>query len=244
MRISVKTDVGLTRSVNQDAFSYGEFSETAAWAVVCDGMGGASAGDVASSVASSLIAEKLKKSFSPDMNSASVINLIKSVVETANSKLYSMASENPDLQGMGTTVVVAIISGSKIYIANAGDSRAYYYCKENGLTQITKDHSVVQAMVELGEITPDEARNHPRKNIITRALGVEDTIELDFYENEMDADGVLLICSDGLTNYVVDEEIEKLIVNTEFDKLAEVLVDSANEKGGGDNITVVTVASC
>lgn len=243
MRISAKTDVGLTRSVNQDSFSYGEFSQTAIWAVVCDGMGGASAGDVASKVASDLIAEKLSKSFNPDMNSSSIFNLIKSVAETANLQLYSMANENPDLQGMGTTAVITIVSGGNMYIANAGDSRAYYYCKETGLTQITRDHSVVQAMVELGEITPDEARNHPRKNIITRALGVEDTIELDFYEQEVSEDGMLLLCSDGLTNYVTDEEIEKIIVNTEFDKLADVLVNSANENGGGDNITVVAVAT-
>ncbi len=243
MKISAKTDVGIVRKNNQDAYACGEFSPNAAYLVVCDGMGGASAGDVASSTAAKMISEKVVASYNEKMAGKSINNLFECAITTANACLFSMAKEDDDLYGMGTTVVTAIVVDNKIFVAHAGDSRAYIFSKEDGLKQITTDHSIVQEMVDRGEITQEEAKFHPRKNIITRALGVSDDIEIDFHDQELTEDSIVLVCTDGLTNFVDDEIIEKLLSQEPFEGIADKLVDLANTNGGGDNITAVVISN-
>ncbi|MCR5484001.1 MAG: Stp1/IreP family PP2C-type Ser/Thr phosphatase [Clostridiales bacterium] len=240
MKITQKTDIGKFRRSNQDACAAGEFPNGMVWAVVCDGMGGASGGDIASSTSVKLISERLVSSYRDGMSSNSIRHLLFSAIEAANSIVYDMSCSNPELEGMGTTVVVAFLSGETAYIAHAGDSRAY---KISGgmISQLTRDHSMVQEMVENGELTPVEAKAHPRKNIITRALGVEETILIDFCEESFNSGDVLLICTDGLTNFVETDEIIEVVRASEGGEIAEKLVDRANDNGGKDNITVVTV---
>ena len=241
MRIVAKTDVGLKRSNNQDSYAAGELPGSVAWAVVCDGMGGAAGGNFASSTAVKLISERISASYRAGMSSNSIRNMLTSAISAANVSVYDISKANSELSGMGTTVVAAIVSDNSVCIAHAGDSRAYLLA--NGeLRQLTKDHSVVQEMVDRGRLTPDEAMDDPRKNLITRALGVDEELRIDFCEEYIKNDDVLLICTDGLTNYIEPEEICELTSDGKFYEYAERLVNRANENGGGDNITVVTVS--
>lgn len=241
MKIVAKTDVGKTRENNQDAYSAGELPDGVAWAVVCDGMGGAAGGNVASTSAVKVIAEQITASYRASMSSKSIKNMLVSAINAANISVYDLAQANKELRGMGTTVVCALVTGSAAYIANAGDSRAYML-SDGKLSQLTRDHSVVQEMVETGKITQSEAKVHPNKNIITRALGVHPEIRVDFYEQPMTASDILFLCTDGLTNYVETDEICALTQNCSYYEFAEKLVSRAIENGGGDNVTVVTLA--
>ncbi len=241
MTISAKTDIGLKRSSNQDSFNYGQFEKgSLTWAVVCDGMGGMAAGNVASEAAVEVISTSFEKNLSPKANPSFVKNLLKSSIEAANAKIYSMAMENEDYRGMGTTVVAVIIVKGVAYIAHAGDSRAYLYSKD-ALSQITTDHSVVQKLVDDGHLTESEAKNHPNKNIITRALGVASYIDIDFEELTLGDGDTVILCSDGLTNCISDDLIKLASSDNDFSSLAERLVELANQNGGYDNITVVAV---
>jgi len=164
-----------------------------------------------------------------------------SAITAANISVYEIGCSNEELHGMGTTVVACILAGKEAYIAHAGDSRAYIL-HENDLTQLTRDHSMVQDLVETGKITQDEAKHHPRKNIITRAVGVDSDIDIDFCVEELNDEDTILICTDGLTNYVDIDEIREITAQNSFYGYAESLVKRANENGGGDNITVVALA--
>lgn len=241
MKIAAKTDIGRMRSSNQDSYAAGEFQNGVAWAVVCDGMGGNAGGNVASSTAVKSISDKITNSYREGMTSSSIKNLLVTAITNANYEIYDMACGNSELSGMGTTVVAAIITEGTVYVAHAGDSRAYLISSDE-IRQITKDHSLVQDMVEKGEITPDEARKHPSKNLITRALGVDEIIKIDFNVEDTDSDDLLLICTDGLTNFVDTTEIFRIVSDNPHADIADTLVDIANENGGGDNITVVAVA--
>lgn len=241
MQISAKTDVGIVRTTNQDSMAYGSFENgTTAWAVVCDGMGGMAAGNVASAEATRVISGAFEQNLSPRSSASFINNLLKSSIESANAIVYDMANQNEDMRGMGTTVVsVAIVKGVA-YFAHAGDSRAYLLT-DGEIKQITTDHSVVQSMVESGHITSDEAKNHPNKNIITRAIGVASNIDIDFTDIEVKTDDILILCTDGLTN-CIDEELMKFAASdNDFESLAERFVDLANQNGGNDNITVVAI---
>lgn len=240
MRIFARTDPGKVRSSNQDSYAAGEFRNGVAWAVVCDGMGGNVGGNVASSTAVRSISERITTTYRENMSSSSIKNLLVTAITNANFEIYDMAAANPELTGMGTTVVAAIMDESNLYVAHAGDSRAYLVTKSS-IRQITRDHSVVQKMLENGEITQAEAARHPSKNLITRALGVDENLRVDFTEESIEPRTLLLICTDGLTNYVDDETIHKTILKGRNSDFAGALVDLANEKGGGDNITVVAV---
>jgi protein phosphatase len=241
MLVSAKTDIGMKRSTNQDSYSYGQFENgTITWAVVCDGMGGMAAGNVASITAVEVIASSLEQNLSPKSSASFVKNLLKSSIESANAKIFSMAEENEDMRGMGTTVVAVVIIKGVAYFAHAGDSRAYYF-SNNQLSQITIDHSVVQTLLESGQLTEDEAKNHPNKNIITRALGVASYIDVDFETIDVLEGDTVLLCTDGLTNCIDDELIKLALTDNDFSSLAERLVDLANQNGGNDNITVVAV---
>ncbi len=241
MKIVAKTDIGLKRTSNQDSYAAGELPGSVAWAVVCDGMGGSNGGKLASSTAVNIISERISSTYRQGMSFTSIKNMLTSATIAANVSVYEMSKENPDLSGMGTTVIVALIADEHVYIAHAGDSRAYIL-SSGKLNQLTKDHSLVQEMIDTGKLTPDEAHDDPRKNIITRALGVAEDLQIDFYEEEIAEDDVLLICTDGLTNYVEVEEIHELTDDGKFYEFAERLVNRANHNGGGDNVTVVTVS--
>ncbi|MBO4339057.1 MAG: Stp1/IreP family PP2C-type Ser/Thr phosphatase [Clostridia bacterium] len=241
MKIVAKTDTGKVRASNQDAYAAGELPNGVAWAVVCDGMGGAAGGNVASTTAVKIISEQISSKYRENMSSRSIKNMLFSAIIAANVSVYEISCSNEELRGMGTTVVACILAGNEAYIAHAGDSRAYIL-HENDLTQLTRDHSMVQDLVEIGKITQDEAKHHPRKNIITRAVGVDQNIDIDFCVEELKDEDTLLICTDGLTNYVDIDEIREITAENSFYGYAESLVRRANENGGGDNITVVALA--
>lgn len=243
MLISGKTDRGIVRSTNQDDFKIGNLPGGAVYAVVCDGMGGANGGNIASSTAVKTIEREIVAGFSEELVKSSdetaIKLLIDKAVKIANKEVYDLSCLETDLSGMGTTVVVCVCSPEFIVCANAGDSRAYLIgkCYE----QITHDHSIVQEMVENGKITSDEALTHPQKNIITRALGVENDLELDFTKLAFQNGETLLICTDGLTNMVEDKTIEEVIRKEKPEICTEKLVELANQEGGNDNITVVII---
>lgn len=242
MKIVAKTDIGLKRESNQDSYAAGELPGSVAWAVVCDGMGGAAGGNYASSTAVKVISERITSSYRAGMTASSIRNMLTSAIAAANISVYDMSKANPELTGMGTTVVVAIVVESTVYIAHAGDSRAYIL-SGNVLNQLTKDHSVVQEMIDHGRLTPDEAKVDPRKNIITRALGVDSELRIDFDIEDINENDVLILCTDGLSNFVEPQEIYELTADGKFYEYANRLVVRANENGGGDNITIVTISN-
>lgn len=240
MKIVAATDVGLLRDNNQDSYTACEIAGGAVLAVVCDGMGGAAEGALASKTAVRLIRERIALNYHNGMSDLSVKSLLISTLENANKEIYSISLSDEKYEGMGTTVVAAILTEKYVYIAHAGDSRAYMRTGGN-LVQLTRDHSVVQSMIENGEITADEAVNHPKKHIITRALGVDSEIKIDFCQEDFDDEEILLLCSDGLTNFCSPDEVLNLTGDDAYFDYAERLVSAANHNGGGDNITVVAV---
>lgn len=242
MKIVAKTDKGLVRSSNQDAYAVGELPGEVAWAVVCDGMGGEAGGNIASALAVKVISEKITSAYNEKMRDASIKNLLDSAICAANIEVYDMAYSRPDLQGMGTTVVAVIVRDKTAFIAHAGDSRAYIVSGET-IQQITTDHSLVQNMVDRGEITAEQAQHHPQKNLITRAVGVEKRIDIDFSEIDLNDNETLILCTDGLSNFVTNKEMIDDIKDGQYYAFADRLVKRANKNGGGDNITVVAIAN-
>lgn len=241
MKIVAKTDKGLVRENNQDAYAVGELPGEVAWAVVCDGMGGAAGGNIASALAVKVISDKITSSYNEKMRDSSIKNLLDSAITAANIEVYDMAYSRPDLQGMGTTVVAVVVRDNIAHIAHAGDSRAYIVNKD-GVEQITVDHSLVQNLVDRGEITKEEAEHHPNKNVITRALGVDKRIDVDFSEVDLQENETLILCTDGLSNCVNNAEIAEDIKDGQYYAFADRLVKRANKNGGNDNITVVAIA--
>lgn len=241
MKIVAKTDKGLVRENNQDAYAVGELPGEVAWAVVCDGMGGAAGGNIASALAVKVISDKITSSYNEKMRDSSIKNLLDSAITAANIEVYDMAYSRSDLKGMGTTVVAVVVRDNVAHIAHAGDSRAYLVNKD-GVEQITVDHSLVQNLVDRGEITKEEAEHHPNKNVITRALGVDKRIDVDFSEIDMQENETLVLCTDGLSNCVNNSEMAEDIKDGQYYAFADRLVKRANKNGGNDNITVVAIA--
>lgn len=238
MKIVGKTDIGLVRETNQDAFKIVALGQSAGFALVCDGMGGVNGGDRASSIAKGEIAETIKSSFAEGMGEDEIRNVMLRAIDAANQKIYKTAKEHPELTGMGTTVVLVILYNGKAYVAHVGDSRLYRY--QNGaLVQLTKDHSRVQDLVDRGVITQAEARIHPEKNMITRAVGIGPDVNVDFLTVPFDRGDKFLLCSDGLSNVCTDEEIAQVLKTQEAEQAVETLIQLANMGGGHDNITVV-----
>ncbi|MBR5496762.1 MAG: Stp1/IreP family PP2C-type Ser/Thr phosphatase [Clostridia bacterium] len=240
MKISAVTDIGMKRQSNQDAFVYGELPAGGFYAVVCDGMGGHAGGNVASKLATERIAGELSRNFRENMSASSVRNMIESAVVIANLDVFDAANEDKELAGMGTTVVAAVFTKDACVVANVGDSRCYKVSADS-IQQITKDHSLVQEMVDAGFITAEEAEKHPRKNIITRALGIAEDIETDFFDVDISDGEKLLLCSDGLSNNASEDTILEIINNTDSAQCAQKLIDVANSNGGSDNITAAVV---
>lgn len=240
MNIFGSTDKGIVRSSNQDAFATGELADGAVFAIVCDGMGGANGGNIASRMAVDNLSASLKSSYYKKMSESSIRNLLGSAVNAANIRVFDKSRESSELHGMGTTVVASIIFDNVVYIAHAGDSRAYIL-RDGELKQLTRDHSIVQSMIEDGKLTPDEARFHPRKNVITRALGVEESIVPEFTVFELQNDDILLLCTDGLSNYVDVATLKNVLSDGGLSDPTEELINLANNNGGGDNITAVVI---
>ena len=242
MRVDYSTDVGAVRESNQDSCECGLFSKDSAWVVVCDGMGGANGGNVASSVAAKEIKEFLTAGFEENMSRQNIKSLILNAINRANNAVYSMSLEQEELRGMGTTAVVLVATKGLLHVAHVGDSRAYLKNRD-GLSQITMDHSFVQDLVNIGQITPEEARVHPQRNIITRALGAHEIVQCDYSCFDFSPGDVVLACSDGLSNYVEDDLLLEYMEKYDEDgkALAESLIQFAVESGGSDNITVAVM---
>ena len=231
------TDVGMVRQVNQDYvyMTDNPLGPLPNLFVVADGMGGHQAGDYASKYTVEVLKRELENTSEQDVERALV-----SAIKTANREIIKKASEDPHLKGMGTTVVLATIVNQMMYFANVGDSRLYLI--NQGIVQLTKDHSLVEEMVRLGGIKPEEAKHHPDKNIITRAVGVLPEVTADFFEISLKPGDEILMCSDGLTNMIEDDEIRHIVLGQrDIVEKAEKLIETANRNGGKDNITVVLI---
>ncbi len=237
MRVYAGKDIGQRRQVNQD-YVYASVESVGNLPnlfVVADGMGGHNAGDYASSCAVQELVDTIKKN--ADYNP---VKIIRYGMESANLKVLDEAGKSEERKGMGTTMVVATIIGNYVYVANVGDSRLYVI--HQGIHQITKDHSLVQEMVRMGELREEEARDHPDKNIITRALGVARSLDVDFFDLEIGPDTMILMCSDGLSNMVTNEEIADLLERPgNVKEKGKALIHLANANGGKDNIAVVLI---
>ena len=235
MRTFSITDVGMVRQVNQDyVFTTDKpLGILRNLFVVADGMGGHQAGDYASKYTVEVLRRELKRS-----EGADVEKVLVDAIRTANREIIKAASGDVHLKGMGTTVVAATIMNQMMYFANVGDSRLYLI--NQGIQQLTKDHSLVEEMVRLGGIKPEEAKHHPDKNIITRAIGAKADVDVDFYEHRLKRGDIILMCSDGLTNMVDDDEIFQIVKSArDIVEAVESLIQRANENGGSDNIGVV-----
>ncbi|MCR4923630.1 MAG: Stp1/IreP family PP2C-type Ser/Thr phosphatase [Lachnospiraceae bacterium] len=203
--------------------------------VVADGMGGHSAGDYASACTVKTIEREVMLSEDKEP-----VRILKNAIETANDEVFNKAVSDPKYKGMGTTTVCGTIYKDVLYVANVGDSRLYLI--NDMMNQITKDHSLVEEMVRAGELEEEEARNHPDKNIITRAIGVTGKLDIDFFEVDLRKGDLILLCSDGLTNMVGDDDILRIVRESgSIDESVEELIKVANRNGGKDNITVVIV---
>lgn len=232
------TDIGRKRKLNQDyVFASGKpQGNMPNLFIVADGMGGHNAGDFASKYTVETIVSEIRSSFEKNPTI-----IIKKAINTANKGVRREASLDVNLAGMGTTVVVATVIGRYLQVANVGDSRLYVVNPEE-IRQITRDHSLVEEMIRLGAIDRADARLHPDKNIITRAIGVRDDVEIDFFTIELKPCDTILMCSDGLSNMLEDEEIKKIVNNKwGINEIAEELIKQANNNGGKDNIAVVLV---
>lgn len=239
MKSSGKTDTGSKRSNNQDSIF---FSDTPVGPlpnlyIVADGMGGHKAGDMASKMAIDITVDFVKKS-----TLENPIAVLKRAMIFANNEIYKTASKDPDLRGMGTTMVVAVCMDQILYIANIGDSRLYVI--DDDIKQITMDHSLVEELIRDGKLERKKGRNHPEKNIITKAMGSKEEVIPDFFEIAIKPDAKYLLCSDGLSNMVEDDEIRDIIVDSEnMSDATDELIKRANYYGGLDNISVVIISN-
>ena len=234
------TDIGKMRKDNQDAYTFIEFDGTTVAAVVCDGMGGVSGGEIASKIAVTAIREYLLKNYKAEMTVEQVKELIEKSFTFSNEKICEYAETDAALQGMGTTAVLIFVIKNVAVIAHIGDSRAYLF-DDSGITKLTKDHSLVQDMIDSGSITEEEAKVHPHRNVITRVLGMKEPLQIDIGSISFSNSSILL-CTDGLTEYIDDEEIYEIVRNHP-EICTKMLVDIANERGGDDNITVAVLFS-
>ncbi len=252
MQFFGKSDKGLKRRENQDSFVTEQLYETALLCIVCDGMGGANGGKIASTLADSTFLKHVKKKLSDydgqnqlrfNGEDAEIEKALKKAAANANSAVFRQATKDKELSGMGTTLVSALILDDTLYVTHVGDSRLYYVYPDK-MVQITRDHSYVQTLIDLGQITPEEASSNPHKNIITKAIGTQKKIEPDIIFKNLSEDkpSYLLLCSDGLTNFVNDVAIHSIILESEtVEDACNALIDKANENGGGDNITAVLI---
>lgn len=255
-----KTDIGKKRQTNQDNFLTMRVCDNVTMFVLCDGMGGTNGGNIASSLAIRTFADYVEQVLSRHVDNDDICNtdqinfpaLMNEAVGAANRAVYARARENSELTNMGTTIVACLATETEIHVANVGDSRMYLL-EGKELTQLTHDHSYVQMLVDMGQITKEEAATNPRKNILTRAVGTEPTVDADVITVDMPEEGsYLVLCSDGLYNFISDKEFVNIVrknykdyddddYDAELTLKTELLVDCANANGGGDNITIILI---
>ena len=239
MMYGAATDIGRVRKVNEDNYIVHETGPFP-YIIVADGMGGHNAGEKASLMAIETISEELTKNLKEEFNYVEAGEVVRRSFLEANSSIYTYSKNNYKVMGMGTTATLAMFHSGKVITAHVGDSRAYLI-SDKAIKQITKDHSYVQELVTRGEITEEQAKHHPNKNYITRAMGAEEALKVDIGIRPYNGE-IILLCSDGLTNMVDDEEILKIMNSSkDLQKNAETLVRMANDAGGNDNITVVAL---
>ena len=246
-KIGMLTDVGQVRTVDEDSIlaadlSFGVNSESSKFLLlaVADGMGGHAKGEEASKIALNAIA----RAVIPDLlNNTSFTKILEKGIQNANQDILDYTAKNPEASGMGTTSVCAVVKDNQIHLANVGDSRAYRV-SDDEICRVTKDHSYVQALIDEGEITEEQAREHPRKNEITRAVGIMPSIEVDTMKLTLDSDESLLLCCDGVIAHLSDDDIHKIIRDSPDPQTAcQEIVDMANERGGSDNISLIILSS-
>lgn len=236
MEICAKSHRGMVRELNEDCFAVQEL-EAYTLLIVADGMGGHKAGEVASSVA----VQKIQEYITEHIDAHPVPQLLEQAMSWANETIYNQSRMDPDCAAMGTTAVVCYMTKTEAFFANVGDSRAYLLGTE-GMEQVTEDHSLVMELLRQGEITQEEADHHPQRNVITRALGTEYTVQTDVFHCRLQPEDMLLLCSDGLTGMLAEEEIAFVMWSEEpLEERVDRLISMANQRGGYDNITVIAV---
>lgn len=232
------TDKGIVRKENQDSYAYDTTEAGTTWGVVCDGMGGAKAGDIASTMAVEHFREHLMAAGKPRFFQKEGEVLVRAV-EEANQAVFELAQEEEDYAGMGTTLVGLLLRGKTLWVVNVGDSRCYLLNQE-GIQRITRDHSIVEEMVQRGDLTEEEARHHPQKNLITRALGTSRQIKADLFRQSVEEGEAILLCSDGLVNEVTDQEIlEEYQKGGTPQDICTRLLERTLRSGAPDNVTIV-----
>ena len=235
-----QSDIGKARKDNQDAFAYSvSDAKKLAFAVVCDGMGGAAAGNVASHLALEKFTDCIRSADYKNLTNEQLCSLLENAVNEANSTVHDHAGTDAKFYGMGTTLVAVVATQNKVAVINIGDSRAYKITAE-GISKITRDHSLVEDMVRMGELTEEQAQEHPGKNLITRAVGTDSVVTGDVFFPEMKKGEYILLCSDGLSNLVSEQEIlYEVLYGGDNEDCCNRLINIANDRGGFDNITVV-----
>ena len=240
MRGFAKTDIGKAREMNQDYYYVSSPESNVQLYILADGMGGYNGGDVASKLAVETVKNYIENNFNKiEPQKEQILQLVKNAAEYANTVVYEKSKTSEDLQGMGTTLDICLIYNNKVYIGHVGDSRIYLIRKDI-IRKLTKDHSYVQKLLEDGKITREEANHHPKKNMLIKALGCTEYVEPDIRARNIEKQDILLMCSDGLTNMVEESVIYKLVKENP-QTAPEKLVNLANEAGGYDNITVITI---
>ena len=235
------TDPGCVRSQNQDAYQMEQLDRNTLLCVVCDGMGGAKSGNIASTLAVDVFVEEIRRCFHSGMDQDEVDSMLQSAVKLANFTVFDQAQQFEEFNGMGTTLVAALICGKEVTIVNVGDSRAYRINRD-GVRLLTTDHSLVQLMVERGELTPERARTYPGKNYITRAIGTETVVLCDVFHLDVERGDCILLCSDGLSNMMDEQEILFEVVHgVNKQQCCRRLLDIAKNRGAPDNVTSILV---
>lgn len=235
------SDQGCVRKQNQDAYKMDRLDRNTVLCVVCDGMGGAKSGNIASSLAVEVFTEEIRRSWKPMMNQAQVDQMLSSALKLANFTVFDQAVQFEEFDGMGTTLVAALIRGKRATFINVGDSRAYHIDSQ-GIRQVTRDHSLVQLMVDRGDLTAEQAKAYPGKNYITRAVGTEPTVSSDIFHLELNRGDALVLCSDGLSNLMDDQEILFEVVHgVNKQQCCKRLLNIAVSRGAPDNVTSVLI---
>lgn len=235
------TDPGCVRTQNQDSYILEKLDRNTLLCVVCDGMGGAKSGNVASNMAAVVFSREIRRNYRGNMDADALSELLRQAVKLANFTVHDQSGRVEEYEGMGTTLVAAVVRGRTVTVVNVGDSRVYRIDGED-IHMITTDHSLVQLMIQRGELRPEQARSFPGKNYITRAIGTEPTVVCDVFRQELKKGEVLLLCSDGLTNLVDDQEILfEVLHGVGLDDCCQRLLNIAKNRGAPDNVTSILV---
>ena len=235
------TDPGCVRKQNQDAYQIEKLDRNTRLFVVCDGMGGAKSGNIASTLATDVFVQEVRQSWKSHLDQAKIDQILMGAVKLANFTVFDQSQQFPEFDGMGTTLVAVLLHAKKATVVNVGDSRAYGI-DQNGIFQITKDHSLVQMMVDRGSLTPEQAKAYPGKNLITRAIGTEATVMCDIFHLDVAKGDFFLLCSDGLSNMMDDQEILFEVVHgVNKAHCCKRLLNIAKNRGAPDNVTSILV---